>query len=106
MAALLVLMMTASALVLTATYIARLRASNRLTAGRFSVAVTVGWGTALLVFYFMGLAVASEIQLTSELILLGLGIVILNLMIAFPVSFLLYKYVLSKLFPKIETSRE
>jgi len=106
MAALLVLIITASALVLTVAYIVRLRASNRLTAGRFSIAVTAGWSTALLIFYFMGLAVASEIQLTSELILLGLGIVILNLVIAFPVSFLLYKHVFDKLFPKIETSHE
>ena len=94
----LVLLATVLVLMATAGYVARRRARGALTAKSFALAVAVGWASAIAVFYFAGLGLASEIELTPELVRLGLGIVLLNLILGYPTSVFAYRRILTKVF--------
>lgn len=95
-----VFVVTALVLVGTVAYMSRQRTRNTLNAKRFALAVTAGWGSAIAIFYFLGLSLASDIELTTGLVGLGLGIVYLNLILGYPASIFVYRRMLLKVLPE------
>ena len=86
-------------LVGTVAYISRQRTRNTLTAKRYALAVTAGWSSAIAIFYFLGLSLASDIELATGLVGLGLGIIFLNLILGYPASIFVYRRILPRVLP-------
>jgi hypothetical protein len=69
---------------------------NTLSPGRFALTFAIGWSFALLIFYFANVVLGGKIQLTINLVGLGLAIGVINFLLSYPLAYFAHKYILSR----------
>ena len=93
-----VFVVTAACLWLTAAILRRHYLRNTLSPSRFALTFAVGWSATLLVYFFMGLIIASQIRLNIGLVGLGIAIGLVNFLLSYQIAHYLYRKVLSRYF--------
>jgi hypothetical protein len=80
----------------TSWWIRRLRNRESLSPKRFASIIASGWSLALLLFFFVGLSELFMVQEQFDLVFLGLGIGVLNFILAYVLGWFMHKYIFSR----------